>query len=175
MAKKLTQFILIALVLGIITGLALHYAIDDGTPASEAKLKSIAEYLSIVTTLFLRLIKMIIAPLVFATLVAGIAHMGDLAALGRVAEHSAFKMHAVGLGAEPPIVYWRSATLDCIQRVWSLRADGLAAWVTMDAGPQVKVLCDAAGAERVRVALAELPGVERVIACKLGQGATVVT
>jgi L-cystine uptake protein TcyP (sodium:dicarboxylate symporter family) len=36
MAKKLTQFILIALVLGIITGLALHYAIDDGTPASEA-------------------------------------------------------------------------------------------------------------------------------------------
>jgi diphosphomevalonate decarboxylase len=99
----------------------------------------------------------------------------DLAALGRVAEHSAFKMHAVGLGAEPPIVYWRSATLDCIQRVWALRAAGLAAWVTMDAGPQVKVLCDAAGAERVRVALAELPGVERVIACRLGQGAAVVT
>jgi diphosphomevalonate decarboxylase len=45
----------------------------------------------------------------------------------------------------------------------------------MDAGPQVKVLCDAAGAERVRVALAELPGVERVIACRLGQGAAVVT
>ena len=88
MAKKLTQFILIALVLGIITGLALHYAIDDGTPASGAELKSIAEYLSIVTTLFLRLIKMIIAPLVFATLVAGIAHMGDLAALGRVAVRS---------------------------------------------------------------------------------------
>jgi len=37
MAKKLTQFILIALALGIITGLALHYAIDDGSPASEAK------------------------------------------------------------------------------------------------------------------------------------------
>ena len=48
----------------------------------------IAEYLSIVTTLFLRLIKMIIAPLVFSTLVAGIAHMGDLAALGRVALRS---------------------------------------------------------------------------------------
>src|SRR5512138_1349574 len=84
MAKKLTQFILIALVLGIITGLALHYAIDDGTPASADRLKSIAEYLSIVTALFLRLIKMIIAPLVFATLVAGIAHMGDIAALGRI-------------------------------------------------------------------------------------------
>jgi len=88
MAKKLTRFILIALVLGIISGLALHYAIDDGTVASEARLAKIAEYLSIVTTLFLRLIKMIIAPLVFSTLVAGIAHMGDLAALGRVAVRS---------------------------------------------------------------------------------------
>jgi Na+/H+-dicarboxylate symporter len=88
MAKKLTRYILIALVLGIIAGLALHYAIDDGTPASEARLAKIAEYLSIVTTVFLRLIKMIIAPLVFATLVAGIAHMGDLAALGRAAVRS---------------------------------------------------------------------------------------
>jgi Na+/H+-dicarboxylate symporter len=83
-AKKLTRFILIALVLGIIAGWAINYAIDDGTPASAQRLKSIADYLSIVTALFLRLIKMIIAPLVFSTLVAGIAHMGDVAALGRI-------------------------------------------------------------------------------------------
>ena len=70
--------------LGIIAGWAINAAIDDGTPASAARLKSIADYLSIVTALFLRLIKMIIAPLVFSTLVAGIAHMGDVAALGRV-------------------------------------------------------------------------------------------
>jgi len=88
LATKLTRYILIALLLGLITGLTLHYAIDDGTPASGARLAKIAEYLSIVTTLFLRLIKMIIAPLVFSTLVAGIAHMGDLAALGRVAVRS---------------------------------------------------------------------------------------
>jgi Na+/H+-dicarboxylate symporter len=87
-AKRLTQFILLALVLGIIAGWAINYAIDDGTPASAERLTSIAEYLSIVTTLFLRLIKMIIAPLVFSTLVAGIAHMGDLAALGRVGVRS---------------------------------------------------------------------------------------
>ena len=84
MAKRLTQFILIALVLGLIVGWAINAAIDDGTPQSAAQLKSIAEYLSIVTVLFLRLIKMIIAPLVFSTLVAGIAHMGDIAALGRI-------------------------------------------------------------------------------------------
>ena len=68
----------------MIAGWAINAAIDDGTPASAERLKSIADYLSIVTTLFLRLIKMIIAPLVFSTLVAGIAHMGDIAALGRV-------------------------------------------------------------------------------------------
>jgi len=84
-ANKLTRFILIALVMGIITGWVVNSAIDDGTPASAARLKDIAGYFSIVTALFLRLIKMIIAPLVFSTLVAGIAHMGDTAALGRVA------------------------------------------------------------------------------------------
>src|SRR4029079_11620259 len=84
MGKRLTRYILLALVLGLIAGWAINAAIDDGTPASAERLKSIAEYLSIVTTLFLRLIKMIIAPLVFSTLVAGIAHMGDIAALGRV-------------------------------------------------------------------------------------------
>ncbi|MDP9164456.1 MAG: dicarboxylate/amino acid:cation symporter, partial [Pseudomonadota bacterium] len=84
MAKKLTRFILFALALGIITGWAINSALDDGTPAAAAHLKDIAGYFSIVTALFLRLIKMIIAPLVFSTLVVGIAHMGDIAALGRV-------------------------------------------------------------------------------------------
>jgi Na+/H+-dicarboxylate symporter len=78
-AKRLTYFILAGLVLGIFVGWALNAAIGDAD-----RLKEIAGYFSIVTGLFLRLIKMIIAPLVFSTLVVGIAHMGDTAALGRV-------------------------------------------------------------------------------------------
>ncbi|MBX3595167.1 dicarboxylate/amino acid:cation symporter [Sphingomonas sp.] len=88
MAKKLTTFILIALVAGVILGLALHFGVRSSyggdSAGAEEQLKTLAGYFSIVTTIFLRLIKMIIAPLVFATLVAGIAHMGDTAALGRV-------------------------------------------------------------------------------------------
>ena len=84
MATKLTRFILLALLLGVVTGWAVNAAVGDGTPAGTVQLKEIAGYLSIVTALFLRLIKMIIAPLVFSTLVVGIAHMGDSAALGRV-------------------------------------------------------------------------------------------
>jgi Na+/H+-dicarboxylate symporter len=83
-AKRLTYFILAGLVLGIIVGWAINVSIDDGTPQSAARLTTIAGYFSIVSALFLRLIKMIIAPLVFSTLVAGIAHMGDTSALGRV-------------------------------------------------------------------------------------------
>ncbi|HEX8553291.1 MAG TPA: dicarboxylate/amino acid:cation symporter [Sphingomonas sp.] len=84
MAKRLTYWILAALVAGLATGWIINASIDDGTAASADRLASIAGYFSIVTTLFLRLIKMIIAPLVFSTLVVGIAHMGDTAALGRV-------------------------------------------------------------------------------------------
>ena len=84
MAKRLTTYILIGLVLGLIVGWALNAYYQGGTPAGDAFLKEVAGYFSIVSTLFLRLIKMIIAPLVFSTLVVGIAHMGDTAALGRV-------------------------------------------------------------------------------------------
>ena len=82
MAKRLTYYIMIALVAGLALGVALNAWIDDGSAAATARLEEIAGYFSIVTAVFLRLIKMIIAPLVFATLVAGIAHMGDTKALG---------------------------------------------------------------------------------------------
>ena len=84
MAKRLTYYILAGLVLGIVVGWLLNAAIDDGSPEAAARLKAIAGWFGIVTTVFLRLIKMIIAPLVLSTLIVGIAHMGDTGALGRV-------------------------------------------------------------------------------------------
>ena len=82
-AKRLTYLILIAMIAGIILGFVLNRSISD-----PETLKAVTGYLSILTDLFLRLIKMIIAPLVFATLVGGIAHMGDSAALGRIGVRS---------------------------------------------------------------------------------------
>jgi Na+/H+-dicarboxylate symporter len=84
MARKLTYFILAGLVLGILVGWAVNATIGDGTPAGTARLAAYAHYISILTTVFLNLIKMIIAPLVLSTMIVGIAHMGDTAALGRV-------------------------------------------------------------------------------------------
>jgi Na+/H+-dicarboxylate symporter len=79
MQRNLTFWILLALVLGIIGGFFLHRFLP------EVQAAEVASYLTIVTDVFLRLIKMIIAPLVLAALVAGIGHMGkDVAALGRI-------------------------------------------------------------------------------------------
>ncbi|NRF72189.1 dicarboxylate/amino acid:cation symporter [Aquincola sp. S2] len=77
--RPVTTYILIAMVLGIAVGYACHEAFPDKKTAA-----TIAEYIGILSTIFLRLIKMIIAPLVFATLVVGIAHMGDSKSVGRV-------------------------------------------------------------------------------------------
>jgi Na+/H+-dicarboxylate symporter len=72
-----TTFIVAAMVLGVAAGWGLNqYATPD-------QAKGVAENLSIITDVFLRLIKMIIAPLVFSTLVSGIAHMEDAASIGR--------------------------------------------------------------------------------------------
>src|SRR5947199_134533 len=98
----------------------------------------------------------------------------DLEVLGLVAEHSALKMHAVGMGARPPLLYWRGATVDCLGRVWKLRAEGPPAFATLHAGPQVKVLCAPGDVRRVAEALRAVPGVERVLACAPGVGAEVV-
>ena len=81
MAKgRLTLFIIVGMVLGLVVGAALHSAF----PAKDPTLLAIADYLKLLADVFLKLIKMIIAPLVLATIVTGIAGMGDSAALGRI-------------------------------------------------------------------------------------------
>src|SRR5438105_843821 len=77
MSNRFTQYILIAMVLGIVMGtIVFNYFPDQRV--------EIAADVNLIAMLFLRLIKMIIAPLVFATLVGGIAHMGSGARLGRI-------------------------------------------------------------------------------------------
>jgi Na+/H+-dicarboxylate symporter len=75
MSNKFTRYILIALALGVVMG-ALVY---DYLPQDRA---DIASSITLIALLFLRRIKMIIAPLVFATLVGGSAHIGSGAKLG---------------------------------------------------------------------------------------------
>ena len=78
MNRLFTYFVVGSMILGVLVG----WIVNVSLPADSAK--EIASNLTIITDVFLRLIKMIIAPLVFATLVAGIAHMEDAGAVGRI-------------------------------------------------------------------------------------------
>jgi len=79
MPRGFTLIIVIGMLLGLAVGAVCHVLVPD-----PAVLKEIAGDLSLLTDIFLRLIKMIIAPLVLFTLVGGIAHMGEGSAIGRV-------------------------------------------------------------------------------------------
>ena len=95
----------------------------------------------------------------------------DFDALARVAEHSCFKMHAVMLATQPALVYWKAATLACIDAVRRLQDAGTDVFCTIDAGPQVKAVCGPWQAGAVTNALAQVPGVLRVIRSGIGGAA----
>src|SRR5688572_23993464 len=78
-SNRLTLFIFIAMVTGILVGWWYRRMWPD-----EASLKAFTENISILTDIFLRLVKMIIAPLVLSTLVVGVAKLGDLKSVGRI-------------------------------------------------------------------------------------------
>jgi diphosphomevalonate decarboxylase len=94
----------------------------------------------------------------------------DLPTLGAVAERNAWRMHACAMAADPPISYVRPSTLAVIEAVAALRAGGVPAFFTLDAGPNPVILCLASGAPRVEMRLGALPDVQRIIVAAPGPG-----
>ena len=80
----------------------------------------------------------------------------DLPRLGAAMERSTTKMHACMQTSVPSIRYWKPATVAVLDTVDALRREGVGAWSTMDAGPNVKVLCTAADAPAVADAIRSL-------------------
>ena len=76
-----------------------------------------------------------------------------------MAEANALGMHASMMAARPAIMYWLPRTIEVLHTVRAMRQDGLPAWATIDAGPNVKVLTRGGSAERVAAVLRErIPG-----------------
>ncbi len=95
----------------------------------------------------------------------------DLGAVGAAAEHNCLKMHAVSMAAIPGLLYWAPATVAVLHRVRELRETGVEAYFTIDAGPQVKVICAMGQRATVADAIAAVPGVQRVLLSEPGPGA----
>ena len=96
----------------------------------------------------------------------------DFARLAPLVEREATELHCIAMSSRPPIHYWRPATLAVLEAVRGLRADGVAACATMDAGPNVHVLCPSDAAAAVADRLEALPDVEMLIRDGVGPGPT---
>lgn len=94
----------------------------------------------------------------------------DFQALGEVTEANGLKMHATTLAATPPFTYWSPDSLKAMNKIRQIRQTGLACYFTMDAGPNVKVLCQKKDVSAILVALQEDFTKEQLTCAYAGEG-----
>lgn len=94
----------------------------------------------------------------------------DLARLGPVLEEEAVDLHLVAMSSDPPIFYWSPGTLTVMEAVRGMREDGMEPYFTVDAGPNVHVICRPEEEPAVAERLGALGPVERVIRDRVGPG-----
>ena len=99
----------------------------------------------------------------------------DFAALADIIELDSNMMHAVMLTSRPPLMYWSTLSLAVMRLVIDWRKAGLGAAYTLDAGPNVHVICTEDSHDQARAKLAEIPGVIQVLASPVGGGARVLS
>lgn len=95
----------------------------------------------------------------------------DFEALAAVVELDSDMMHAVMMTSSPPLLYWQPATIAVMQAVRAARARGIALCYTIDAGPNIHVLCPQSERESARALLETLAGVQQVLESGPGAGA----
>jgi len=98
----------------------------------------------------------------------------DFGSLVEIVETDSNLMHAVMMTSNPPLFYWLPATLDVMQAVRAARAKGLPVFYTIDAGPNVHVLCIGSVAEETTKLVGSVPGVREVRLAKAGGPARLV-
>lgn len=92
----------------------------------------------------------------------------DFDKLAHVIELDSNLLHAVIMTSTPPVLYWEPGTVAVMQEVVAWRKQGLPVAYTIDAGPNVHVICTADEAEQVRQNLGSIPGIEQVLSATPG-------
>lgn len=96
--------------------------------------------------------------------------MQDIVKVGEIAERSALKMHALNLSANPPFNYWSPESIEAMRMVSELRKQGYPVYLTMDAGPNVKLICKASQMEELMEKLLQTFHKEQLVMAKPGPG-----
>ncbi|MBY5033486.1 diphosphomevalonate decarboxylase [Streptococcus gallolyticus] len=100
----------------------------------------------------------------------------DFETVGQITEHNGMKMHATTLSANPPFTYFSAQSLEAQEAVRTIREEtGIPAYMTMDAGPNVKVLCRQSDMEALVVELQKYLPAEKIIPSLPGKAAYVLT
>lgn len=102
--------------------------------------------------------------------IKGAIEKQDIVKVGEIAERSALKMHALNLSANPPFNYWSPESIRTMQKVQSLRDQGYPVYLTMDAGPNVKLICRASEMDDIHKLLLEEYREEQLVRAKPGPG-----
>lgn len=92
----------------------------------------------------------------------------DFSLLAEVAETSCLKMHAAAMTANPPCLYWNAITLNLIKETWDLRKKGIAAFFTIDAGPQVKIFCEPSATKCIQERISQIENIYRIQVTGIG-------
>lgn len=95
----------------------------------------------------------------------------DFDELAAVVELDSNLMHAVIMTSTPPVIYWQPATLAVMEAVRGWRSQGIPACYTIDAGPNVHVVCEAWAADDIEERLRDIPGVKQVLRATVGGAA----
>ena len=98
----------------------------------------------------------------------------DFEALASIVELDSDMMHAVMMTSTPPLMYWQSASLTVMEAVREWRREGLSACYTVDAWPNVHVICPREQAEGVAMRLRQINGVRQVLTASVGGPARIV-
>ena len=98
----------------------------------------------------------------------------NLHQLGKIAEQNCLKMHQVMKTSQPSIDYWNLATHVCIDNVKVMQKKGIPVFFTIDAGPQVKIICEPDVSNEVVSVMERVPGVQSIIESRLGKGARII-
>ncbi len=99
----------------------------------------------------------------------------DFSGVGKLAESNCLRMHASMMTSDPALFYWEPVTLEVIKSVIKWREEGLESYFTIDAGPQVKMLCLKKNERALVKRLNKIKGVQKTVTCKAGPAARIIT
>lgn len=98
----------------------------------------------------------------------------DFKRFGEFVEAEAIDLHVMAMTSHPAVFYWNSGTMSVMEKIFELREKGILCYFTMDAGPNVHIICLGKDKERIKNVIGKLPLVRKLIVNKSGKGARII-